>query len=57
MSNSKQKPQGWHSRRHETDEAQRASRMAHAGRRQGEPKQVWNPVDRRWERYYEEEQS
>ena len=35
---------GWHSRRHETRDAQDAAREAYAHRAQDRPRQRWNPM-------------
>jgi hypothetical protein len=43
MGNSKTKPDGWHSRRHETSAAQDAARERYANRADERPVQVWVP--------------
>lgn len=51
MGNSALKPDGWHSRRHETDEAQTAARFAHASRREGRRSQRFDHRRREWVKY------
>lgn len=50
MGNSQNKPKGWHSRRHETNEAQTAARERYWNRAAERPAQWWNADERRWEK-------
>lgn len=44
----KPKPDGWHSRRHETREAQDAAREAYQTRAEGRPRQMWDEALKCW---------
>lgn len=50
MGNSKLKKPDWHSRRHETSDAQKKAYIAHQTRASRRPKQRWNPETKKWEK-------
>lgn len=42
------KPKGWYSRRHETNEANTAARKAYETRAERRPRQVFDPATKTW---------
>jgi hypothetical protein len=48
MGDSERKPQGWHSRRHQTNEAQMEAREAFRTRSERRPRQTWDDNRKEW---------
>ena len=49
------KPQGWFSRRHETNQAHLEAKVVRANRASMRPKQVWNEETKQWEKTFSQE--